>query len=170
MEFVFETHYTAKAMAVMARALRKTLRKKHSRRSHILGWIVAAVGALLTAANFAADLRTVVTAAAVLAIVTALLFEDRINGGSARKHMLPGTERCTTVFSPDGFTSTTEIGSTQWQYDKIEAIAETADYFVFLFDMNHGQVYAKFSLTGGTVDQFRDFIETRTGMPVEFVK
>lgn len=167
MEFVFETHYTAKAMAVMARALRKTLRKRHSRRSHILGWIVAAAGALLTAANFAADLRTVVTAAAVLAIMTALLFEDRINGGSARKHMLPGTERCTTVFSPDGFTSTTEIGSTQWQYDKIEAIAETADFFVFMFSTKHAQLYDKRQLQGGSPEDFRRFIEAAAGKPVQ---
>lgn len=36
-EFTFETTYNQKAMTTMARALRKTVRKKHSRRSHIFG-------------------------------------------------------------------------------------------------------------------------------------
>ena len=33
--FTFETAYNQKAMTTMARALRKTVRKKHSRRSRI---------------------------------------------------------------------------------------------------------------------------------------
>ena len=47
MEFIFETTYDKEALTVMARALRKTVRKKKSRRSHIFGWIVAALGAFL---------------------------------------------------------------------------------------------------------------------------
>ena len=33
MKFTFDTEYNAKTMAVMARALRKTVRRRHSRRS-----------------------------------------------------------------------------------------------------------------------------------------
>ena len=47
MEFTFETSYNQKALTTMARALRKTVRKKRSRRSHILGWIVMIMGAFL---------------------------------------------------------------------------------------------------------------------------
>ena len=47
MEFCFETDYTTKALAAMAKALRKTVRKKHSRRSHNFGWIVFFLGLLL---------------------------------------------------------------------------------------------------------------------------
>ena len=65
MEFRFETQYTAKTMAVMARALRKTIRKKRSRRSHIFGWVVFALGVLLVLINgFALNFRTVITLAA----------------------------------------------------------------------------------------------------------
>ena len=48
MEFVFETDYDSKAMTAMARGLRKTVRKKHSRRSHIFGWIVIVLALLLS--------------------------------------------------------------------------------------------------------------------------
>ena len=49
MEFTFETEYIANTMTSMAKVLRKTIRKKRSLRSHIFGWIAAALGLLLTA-------------------------------------------------------------------------------------------------------------------------
>ena len=48
MNITFQTVYDQKALQTMARALRKTVRKKHSRRSHIVGWIVALLGLLLS--------------------------------------------------------------------------------------------------------------------------
>jgi len=42
MEFKFETAYDQKALSAMARGLRKTVRLKKSRRSHIIGWVVMA--------------------------------------------------------------------------------------------------------------------------------
>lgn len=39
MEFTFDTVYDQRAVTAMAHGLRKTIRKKHSRRSHIFaGW------------------------------------------------------------------------------------------------------------------------------------
>ena len=167
MKFTFETAYNAKTMAVMARALRKTVRRKHSRRSHIFGWIVTVLALLLIVKNFAFDFRTVVTALAVLAILTALLFEDRINGYVAKKRLLPGTDRATAEFTAEGYSSATEVGKSVWSYDKIAMIAETADFFVFIFSASHAQLYDKRSLQGGTVDEFRRFIETATGKTVQ---
>ena len=46
MELTFETTYNQKAMTTMARALRKTVRKKHSRRSQILGWLITVLALL----------------------------------------------------------------------------------------------------------------------------
>ena len=40
MEFKFETAYNQEAITIMAKALRKTVRRKRSRRSHIFGVIV----------------------------------------------------------------------------------------------------------------------------------
>ena len=107
MEFTFETEYNAKSLAIMAKALRKTIRKQHSRRSHIFGWIITVLALLLIVKNLAFDMRTVVTSAAILAIVAALLFEDRLNGYFAKRRMLAGTEKAVTVFSENGFFSTT---------------------------------------------------------------
>lgn len=171
MEFRFETQYTAKTMAVMARALRKTIRKKRSRRSHIFGWVVFALGVLLVLVNgFALNFRTVITLVAAAVILFALLFEDRINGYVASKQLLPGMEKAVTVFSEGGFTSTTDVGTTEWKYDKIAMLAETAGFFVFIFSASHAQLYDKQHLQGGTAEEFRHFIEQQTGKLVQQIQ
>ena len=48
MEFKFETAYNQEAITVMAKALRKTVRKKRSHRSHIFGVLVIILALLLT--------------------------------------------------------------------------------------------------------------------------
>ena len=47
MPYTFETNYDFKALTAMARALRKTVRRKTSRRVRVLGGIAVAVGLLL---------------------------------------------------------------------------------------------------------------------------
>lgn len=170
MEFTFETSYNAKTMSVMAKALRKTVRKKHSKRSHIFGWIVVVFGLLFVIVDFALNVRTVITSIAVLAILMSLLFEDRINGYVAKKRLLPGTEKAVAVFAENGYTSTTYIGKSAWHYDKILLIAETEDFFVFIFSKCHAQLYDKRHLQGGTADDFRRFIEAATNKQVQPLK
>lgn len=171
MEFTFETEYNATTMASMAKALRKTMRKKHNRRSHVFGWIAAILGLLLTISKgFALDFRTIITLTAVLVIVLAIFFEDKLNGYIAKKQLLPGTEKVTTVFSPDGFISTTDIGKSEWKYDKIQLLVETTNTFVFIFSASHAQIYDKKHLQGGAVDDFRCFIEEATKKQVQYIK
>lgn len=171
MEFVFETAYTARALTVMARAVRKTVRKKHSRRSHIFGWIVLLFALFLALPigeeEFVLEARDIVTLAVSLILLLVLIFEDRLNGFIAGKRMLPGTGHSSAVFGEENYVSTTEMGKTQWFYDKIDVLAETADYFVFVFGNNHAQVYDKTSISGGTADEFRSFITEKTGKTVQ---
>ena len=47
MEFTTTTDYDMKTLTAIARALRKTVRKKRSRRAHIFGWIVVLLGTFL---------------------------------------------------------------------------------------------------------------------------
>lgn len=165
MEFTFETAYDQKALTAMARGLRKTLRKKHSRRSHIFGWVVIAL-ALLLVFSGTFDFRAVMTLLVVLIIFLVLIFEDRLNGHFARKRMMPGTEHASSTFTDASFTSSTEVGKTEFHYEKIAALAETRDYFVFLFSNNHAQVYDKRTIAGGSVEEFRSFIQQKTEITV----
>lgn len=173
-EFTFETTYNQKAMTTMARALRKTVRKKHSRRSHIFGWIITVLAVLLVLPigerEVVFNFRTVITWAVIVIIVATLLFEDWINGYIARKRMLPGTAFALCTFGEDDYVSETKAGKTEWKYENIETIAETKDYFVFLFGKNHAQVYDKSSLQGGSIEEFRTFLMKKTEKEIWSVK
>ena len=173
MEFTFETTYNQKAMTTMARTLRKTVRKKHSRRSHIFGWIITVLAVLLVLPigerEVVFNFRTVITWAVIVIIVATLLFEDWINGYIAIKRMLPGTAFALCTFGEDGYISETKAGKTEWKYENIETIAETKDYFVFLFGKNHAQVYDKNSLQGGSEEEFRKLIIEKTGNEIRNV-
>ena len=166
MKITFITDYNYKTFTAMAKVLRKTVRKKHSRRSHIIGWLVVLLGILLIAPigerTFAIDFRTIVTLLAISAIVLAQLLGDPLNGYIATRHMLKGMERATTVFEEDCYTTTTAVGETKWQYTTILLVAETKEYFVFLFDKNYAQAYPKQMVQGGTIDEFRRLITEKT--------
>ena len=161
--FSFETDYDMNTFISMARALRMTIRKKHSKRSHIFGWGVVVLGIAFT---FLGDVR-VLHITAIAAIALALLFEDRLNGWIAMKRMLKGMEKVKSDFYEDRYVSATDIGTTEWHYDKIKAIAEDKDYFIFLFSESHTQAYDKRKMTGGSGADFRDFIMQKTGLNVQ---
>ena len=173
MEFQFATAYNQEAVTALAKTLRKTARKKRSRRSHIFGVLVMILAILLTLPLgdkvFVLDFKTVVTWLAAAMIFFALIFEDRLNGYIARKRMLPGLAKATTTFKAEGYYSETEIGASEFKYNTIVALAETERYFVFIFGQNHAQVYDKQSITGGTMEEFREFITTVTGKNIEIV-
>ncbi|MBR6709196.1 MAG: YcxB family protein [Clostridia bacterium] len=171
MEFKFETSYSREAITIMAKAIRKTARKKRNRRSHFFGIIVIALALLLTLPlgnkEFVLDFKTIITWLVVAILVFTLIFEDKINGYIAKKRMLPGLNKATVTFHADGYHSETEIGSSDFTYNTIILLAETAEYFVFVFSQNHAQIYDKKSITGGTVEEFREFIQQTTGKSIQ---
>lgn len=173
MEFKFETAYNQEAITVMAKALRKTVRKKRSHRSHIFGVLVIILALLLTlplgGKAFVLDFKTIITWLVAAILCFTLIFEDKINGYVARKRMLPGLEKAIVTFNEDGYRSETELGSSEFKYGSIVLLAETADYFVFVFSQSHAQVYDKKSIAGGTIEEFRTFIQNVTGKEIQNV-
>lgn len=171
MEFKFETAYDQKAVTIMAKVLRKTARKKRSRRSRIFGVIVVLLAVLLALPlgdeATVVDFKTVVTWGVVAALILVLVFEDRLNGYIARKRMLPGLDHATATFKMEYYASETPLGSSQFLYENITSLAETDDYFVFLFGKNHAQIYDKRTISGGSVEEFRKFISDITGKEIE---
>ena len=171
MEFIFVTRYDHKGVSTMAKALRKTVRKKKSRRSHIIG-VAVIILALLLALPFGNrndpfEFKDAITFSIAVVLALTLIFEDKLNGYIAMKRMLPGLESSTVVFNRNSYFSETEIGKSEFKYDNIQTIAENEDYFVFIFSANHAQIYDKNGLSGGNVDDFRLFIQQVTGKDVE---
>lgn len=174
MEFRFETKYDQRGLTALARVLRKTLRRKHSRRSHLFGWCVAALAVLLIIVGRLLKepwtFRNTLTAAIGVLLVVILLTEDQVNAFFAEKKMLPGTSSARSVFTEEGYTSATEAAVTEFHYESVRQVCETPAYFVLLFSERHGQIYDKAALSGGTAEEFRAFIAEKTGKPVAYIK
>jgi len=80
---------------------------------------------------------------------------------------LPGTEHTTTTFDAEGYSSSNAAGDTRWSYENVRVMVETADYFVFVLNVNHAQVYDKRRMSGGTEAEFRAFLQEVAGKTVE---
>ena len=83
------------------------------------------------------------------------------------KRMLKGMEKARSDFYEDRYRSATDIGTTEWHYDKIKGIAEDNGYFIFLFSESHTQAYDKRKMSGGTADVYRKFIVQKTNLNVQ---
>ena len=167
MEFVFQTVYDQKAMTALVKGLRKTLCAKRSWRSRIFATIVVILGVFLIWSQKTVDIRSIVTACAILVIVFALLREDHLNGRIAKKRGLPGLEKSVTAFREQNYYSITALGETTFFYENIVALAETNEFFLILFSPSHGQIYSKAGMTGGDETAFRSFIEKKTNLTIK---
>ncbi len=167
MNFKIETEYNIKTLTVMAKALRKTVRKKRNLRSRIIGLIVLIIAVLLIlplgGKVFSFDFRTIVTIIAALVLLLTLIFEDKINGYVAKKRMLPGLDKSVVTFFEDNYFSETPLGKSEFKYENVKYFAENRDYFVFIFSNSHAQIYSKHGLTGGSISDFHSFIKSVTG-------
>ena len=152
----FETDYNMETLTAMAKGLRKTVRRKRSRRVHIFAAVVLVLGILTILATVAGGeplgASGVVTLLALLVVILVSLFEDRFNAWFAKKRLLPGTEHAAATFEEDGY------------------VSATGRYFVFALSSHHTQAYDKRTIRGGSVEDFRAFIAEKTGKLVENIK
>lgn len=169
MEFTCRTTYNQTALTAMARAVRKTVRAKVSRRSRLYALVI--IGLLLV--SLWLSWGKIWQTAANCVIIAALLLirwkEDAINGFFAKRKALPGTDTADTTFYPDHFLVKTTAAESRWQYDKILALAETKYYFLFVMGKNHALAMEKVNLEGGNITEFCRFIEEKSGQKIQNV-
>ena len=174
MEFRFETDYDQETLTAMARGLRKTIRRKRSRRTHIFAGIVLVIGLASTVLSIASKeplrARNLLVPLAMLCVIYASLQEDRLNGRVAKRNVLPGTEHAGCVFGEDGYTIKTSVTESRFSYAQILAVAELPRYLVLALSNNQAQAFDKESLSGGTIEEFRVFLADKTGKPVQQIK
>ena len=174
-EFQIHSAYDHKALKTMARVLRKTMRRKRNIALRVFGWFAVTLFALSEIAlaaigAFSWDFGNVIVVLAVVIMLTTLLFEDDLNAWIAALSLIPGTREADTRFTPDCYTVVTQAAETRWNYERIQAIGETQDSFVFMLSKRHTQQFPKAGMTSGTPDEFRDFLTKKTGLPVRYVK
>ena len=105
----------------------------------------------------------------LLFLLTAVFCEDMINGFFAEKRNVHRGSSSEAFFREDNYEIRSDDGITFWQYGMIAHIAETRYFFVFVFNKNHAQAFDKDGLSGATVEEFRTFVEEKTGMTIQRV-
>lgn len=167
MEFTCHTTYNQKALAAMARAIRKTVRAKRSRMTHLYAWVV--IGFLFVSLwlSWGNVWQTAINCALIALLLLINWKEDALNGFFAKRKALPGTNCADTTFYSDHYLVKTAAAESKWQYDKILALAETGDYFLLVMGKNHAMALEKASLEGGGISEFCRFIEEKSGHKIQ---
>ena len=174
MTFEIHSDITNRSMAVAARAMRRVLRRKRNIIWAIFDWSVFFINALLLipfdGEPFALDVRTVSSLLVEVMLLSVLLFQDRLNGMIACKNTLAGTKEYHVVFGEESYTVVTEVTTSTFRYELIDAMAESQDYMILLMKKRFAQPLDKRTLTGGTGEEFKRFLEEKTGKTFRRVK
>ena len=174
MAFEIHSDITNRSMTIASRAMRKVLRRKRNIIWAIYGWSVFFINTLLLipfdGEPFTLDAGTVISLLAEVMLLSALLFQDRINGMIACKNTLAGTKEYHVVFGEESYTVVTEVTTSTFRYELIDAMAESQDYMILLMKKRYAQPLDKRTLTGGTVEECKRFLEEKTGKMFRRVK
>ena len=171
MTFEIYSDITNRSMTIASRAMRKVLQRKSSILWAIFGWSVFFINALLLipfdGEPFTLDASTVISLLVEVMLLSVLLFQDRFNGMIACKNTLAGTKNYHIVFGEESYT---EVTSSTFRYELIDAMAESQDYMILLMKKRFAQPLDKRTLTGGTVEECKRFLEEKTGKEFRRVK
>ena len=174
MTFEIYSDITNRSMTIASRAMRKVLQRKSSILWAIFGWSVFLFNALLLipfdGEPFVLDVRTLTSMLVEVMLLSVLLFQDRFNGMIACKNTLAGTKNYHIVFGEESYTVITEVTTSTFRYELIDALAESQEYTILLMKKRYAQPLDKRTLTGGTVEEFKRFLEEKTGKTFRRVK
>ena len=167
--FQIHSNYDHKALKTMSRVLRKTVRRKRSMVIRAVVWLLAVLYAfLLVLLVLSGGFPNVLEILVELIFLAELLFEDDLNAWIAARNLLPGTKEADTRFGPSEYVVTTQATETRMRYENIGVVGETKDSFVFVIGKRHCQLFPKSGLQSGTPDEFRAFIEEKTGLTARY--
>lgn len=165
MTFEIYSDITNRSMTIASRAMRKVLQRKSSILWAIFGWSVFFINALLLipfdGEPFTLDASTVISLLVEVMLLSVLLFQDRFNGMIACKNTLAGTKNYHIVFGEESYTVITEVTTSTFRYELIDAMAESQDYMILLMKKRFAQPLDKRTLTGGRWRNANDFLRRR---------
>ena len=167
MEFTCQTIYDQQTLTIMARTIRKTVRKAASRRARLLTG-----GSILFCLVFLfASLDTpcvwIGFALAIAALLLLIWKEDACSAFLTRKCAFSGSELVHTVFHADCYESQISGVSVRLPYSSVRLLVEDAHFFIFILGQECAQAYDKAYLTGGSKAAFRRFLEEQTGKAIQ---
>ena len=166
MEFTCHTTYDQKTLTAMARAVRRTVRAKRNRMVRAWAWVIIGLLAVSLWASWGNVWQTAADCIVIAALLVIRWKEDALNAYFAKRKALPGTSAADTTFYPDHYLVKTAAAESKWQYDKILALAETGAYLVLVMGRNHALAMEKATLEGGSLPEFRRFLEEKSGRKI----
>lgn len=152
-------------MTIAARAMRKVLWRKRSILWAIFGWSVFFINALLLipfdGEPFTLDASTVISLLVEVMLLSVLLFQDRFNGMIACKNTLAGTKDYHVVFGEESYTVVTEVTTSTFRYELIDAMAESQDYIILLMKNAMRSLWTSAPSPAGRWRNLNDFLRRR---------
>ena len=169
--FIIQTEINPKSMTALARMTRRTLRRGRNGPVRMLAWFIVALELFLTAVYIRAGAGGwLVNVLLACIMLSCILGEDYVNGAVGLRQILPASRTVNATFKEDGYVHRTQAGESWWPYRQIRAIVESGSHYAFLLDRTHGQIYDKEGFTWGTSDEFREFIQRKTGLKIQRIK
>ena len=170
MEFIFETIHDTYTMSAVAKVLRKLFRRKQSLITRLLCIALVTFG-VYKAVPFSGDTLSFSPASALsyialLLLLLIALFEDTVNGFFAQKRIGAGRLEITTTFFEEHYCLQSDVDTTNWQYRDVNILVETKHFFLIVFNERYAQIFDKYTLSGGTEEEFRVFIQGKTGKTI----
>lgn len=166
MDFTFQTIYDHGALTAISRALRKTYHRKNSLITRIFMVLLLAFG--LYASTPLGGHEFKLTAGSVICYITliiaavTLFWEDGVNALFAKKRFARGDCVIDAQFDDEGFTIGSDDNKTYCVYQRINHLAETKYFYIFIFNEHRAEVFEKESLAGIEDETFREFICEKT--------
>lgn len=164
-----QTTIDKNAMIALAKITRKILRRG-SRPVRRFAWFAVVMELLLMGFNLRiGDLGWVMNVLLAAIMLACILGEDTVNGIASLRQILPDCREVNVTFKEDCYIHRTKAAETWWNYRQIAAIGEDKDYFALIIDKSHGQIYSKKSFSWGNAEEFREFIQRKTGLKIQNV-
>ena len=169
MDVRVETTYNQETLTAMARALRKSIRKRRNRITKVFALFViilgffAGIGFYWLGVTASVDWLSLFAAILVLVV---LLYEDKLNGKIAGRRLVPGTQEAIATFSPLFYQFQTQAAVSQWNYGEILILCESSHYFILILSKYHAQALDKRRITGGTAEELAKFLTQKTGLSI----
>ncbi len=170
--FSFKTQYDFKTFIRISKAVGKTVRKQAMVTTYLLSIVV---GILFIVRFFPKDgielsLSNVIIWTAFILMLVALVFQNIIEASFFKRATRPLDMAVTTEFGDEGYVLRSEGGDINCKYSDIEALVEIKEGFVLCLGNNIYKMLPKETLTGGNMEDFKSFIEQKTGKFIQLVK
>ena len=96
-----------------------------------------------------------------------VLFLNEIRAWLVGRFVMKGVARHTARFTDEGYVIANQRGEQSFDYSSVQALCEDGRYFFLMLSRQQGNLFDKQGFHTGTADQFRAFLERKTGQTMK---